>query len=481
MTLSKKIQVEGMHCNSCKKIIEQAVNELDGIQNINIDYVTQKGTVKYDEQKTSFKKIITKIEQAGYTACEQNNEEKQGFRINTKTLKTSTLLLGLLFILFGGYTLANNFFQLPELTQSTSIMLLFLTGLLTGFHCIGMCGGFIMSYNNADKKNHLKYGIGKTISYTIIGALFGLIGSIIVFTPALRGMAAILAGGFLIIFGLNTLNIFPSLRRIRIPLPKVLKKINSQAVKTRSPFVIGLLNGLMIACGPLQAMYVFAAGTGSVIQGALSLFAFGIGTLPVLLGFGYFTSYISKNSTHRILKASGVVVLVLGVIMINRGLALTGVGLDLNSITASMNSNTLTGLATFNEDYQEIRMNVTRYGWEPDSFVLKKGIPVKWIINGISINGCNNAIQVPKLGLNFDINKGEQIIEFTPENEGVIPWSCWMGMIPGTFLVKEEIGNEQEMQQELSKIPVQTSSSCGGSCGSSTCGAATGGSCGCGI
>ncbi|MBU4284446.1 MAG: hypothetical protein KJ968_05025, partial [Nanoarchaeota archaeon] len=89
---------------------------------------------------------------------------------------------------------------------------------------------------------------------------------------------------------------------------------------------------------------------------------------------------------------------------------------------------------------------------------------------------------VPKLGLNFDIKKGEQVIEFMPEEEGTIPWSCWMGMIPGVFIVKDDINleNQDEIQQELSDISVPKSGSCGGSCGSSTCGAATGGSCGCG-
>lgn len=93
------------------------------------------------------------------------------------------------------------------------------------------------------------------------------------------------------------------------------------------PFVIGLLNGLMIACGPLQAMYVMAAGTGSAVEGAKMLFAFGIGTLPVLLSFGVLTTLISGALTHRLLTASGAILIILGAVMINRGLILTGTGL----------------------------------------------------------------------------------------------------------------------------------------------------------
>jgi nucleoid-associated protein YgaU len=45
---------------------------------------------------------------------------------------------------------------------------------------------------------------------------------------------------------------------------------------------------------------------------------------------------------------------------------------------------------------------------------------------------------VPDLGLEFDVKEGEQTIEFTPTKQGLIPWSCWMGMLQGDFLVVAE-------------------------------------------
>ncbi|NOX71209.1 MAG: hypothetical protein GXO64_00735, partial [Candidatus Micrarchaeota archaeon] len=275
---------------------------------------------------------------------------------------------------------------------------------------------------------------------------------------------------------------------IRIPIPAKFSAAGSKTGKKKSPLVVGLLNGLFIACGPLQALYIYAAGTGSPVQGATALLAFGLGTLPFLLGFGMFASFISRKMAHNILKVSGIIVVVLGVIMLNRGLALTGSGYDFNSIATYMSVMSSADAASnedmpvLNQGYQEIRMEVNRYGWKPDKFVLKKGVPVKWIIDGKEINGCNNAINVPAYGLEFDIRPGVQVIEFTPDKEGVIPWSCWMGMIPGTFIVKDDIdlGDEEEVQKELESVQLPKGGSCGGSCGSPTCGAARGGSCGCG-
>ena len=158
-----------------------------------------------------------------------------------------------------------------------------------------MCGGFVLSYTADDAGagrpsylSHLLYGAGKTLSYTLIGAMFGLLGAFVAFTPMLRGVAGMLAGAFLIVFGLNMLGLFAPLRRFRLGLPVPLQTFiyEKQARSRHRPFVIGLLNGLMLACGPLQAMYVMAAGTGSALEGAKMLFAFGVGTLPVLLSFG---------------------------------------------------------------------------------------------------------------------------------------------------------------------------------------------------
>lgn len=496
-TIREEFKAEGMHCSSCERIIRKAALKTPGVKDIGIDYATQEGWVEFDPSRTNIDRILDAIDDKGYECMlyERSSKPPAQDRSLTRHLKPAVLTLGLVAILFGGYQFAEGALGVglfPEVGQTMSLALLFGLGLLTGFHCVGMCGGFVVSYTSKGSKrsrlfnigSHLKYGSGKMISYTVIGALFGLIGSIFIFTPMIRGLAAIFAGVFLMIYGLNMLNIFPALRRVRIPQPGFVSRLSIGGDGKNGPLKIGLLNGLMIACGPLQALYIYAAGTGSVSQGAIALFAFGLGTLPILFGFGMFASFVSRSMTHKILKVSGVIVLVLGVVMLNRGLALTGTGYDANTVFASVSalsapSGDEYSLST--DGFQEIRMEVNRYGWSPDRFVLQKGVPVRWIIDGKEINGCNNAIQVPKLGIKFDIKPGEQVIEFTPENEGTIPFSCWMGMIPGVFIVKDDLSasSPAEVKQELDSVALQAGS-CGGSCGSSTCGASSGGSCGCG-
>lgn len=489
--MKKIFKIKGMTCNSCADRIENAFK--DDVKDISVSYAKEEAEIDFDEDKISEKEIIEKIKEVGYDVLENKEEVKKetpkekkstGFMWHIIILSGFVLLVGYVMLRKYGIELAIPEFDYGSLNGNASLFLLFFAGLLTGFHCIAMCGGFLVSYTtkNALKGHksffqHLVYGGSKTISYTIIGAVFGLIGSIFIFSPSLRGGIAIFAGVFMIFYSLSMFGM-KFFRKFQVN-PKFLSKI---ATKKYSgvyfgPMMTGLLNGLFIACGPLQALYLYAAGTGSPVQGGLSLMVFGLGTLPVMLGFGGIANVISHKATKRILKISAIVVLILGLIMLNRGLALTGSGYDATSILQKARGieGTAGNVIVDDSGYQIINMDVTRYGWEPDSFVLKKGVPVKWIINGKEITGCNNAIQVPKLGLNFEIKKGEQIIEFTPTEEGVIPWSCWMGMIRGTFIITDD-GTATDTQLRQVK---QTASS-GGSCGGS-CGGGCGGGCGCGV
>lgn len=484
--MKKTFDIKGMHCNSCAQLIEKELN--DKVNLVKVSYTSGKAEIDFDEEKISEKEIIDIIEKQGYEChifCINDKdkvlekEDKKDVLGLVVMCTTIVLFLGVLYYYFGN-SISGLFsgvnLSLPVVGTNTSLLLLFVAGLLTGFHCIAMCGGFLVSYTAKNAINghksfyqHLVYGGSKTISYTLIGALFGLIGSIFVFSPALRGGIAIFAGAFMIFYSLSMFG-FGFFRRFQFN-PKFLSKIANKKYEGAyfGPMMTGLLNGLFIACGPLQALYLYAAGTGSMVEGGASLAAFGLGTLPVMLIFGGFANVISHNATKKILRISAVVVLILGLIMLNRGLALTGVGYDFTSLRSKVSSEIYSsneGIIIEN-GYQIIRMDVLSSGWSPNKFVLKKDVPVKWIINGKEITGCNNAIQVPSLGLKFDIKNGEQIIEFTPNKEGVVSWSCWMGMIQGTFIVTSD-GVATKQQVQIATPLSSGGCGCGGSGG--TCG-----------
>jgi sulfite exporter TauE/SafE len=375
------------------------------------------------------------------------------FGFARKILALTIALTGISLILW----LDSYFMQhanMPSLRRDMSFGLLVLVGVLTSFHCVGMCGPLIVGYTakqaasgHESYGSHLLYGLGKTLSYTAIGGLFGIFGSVIAFTPYTQGMVGLAAGLFLILFGLHMLNVFPALRHFQFKTPQfLLRFVGKEVRKDHNPFVIGLLNGLMIICGPLQAMYVMAAGTGSGIEGAALLLFFGLGTLPLMLGFGFLTSLLSVNLTPKLLKASGFIVIVLGAIMLNRGLAVTGTGADFHTLVARLSQylSPVAAVAPSCDPDQTIAMDVLGSGYSPHQFTLRKGVPVKWVINAKELNECNKGIVVPQFGLNVTLQQGVQTVEFTPKETGVVPWSCWMGMVPGSFIVVDDVPESEK-------------------------------------
>jgi Cytochrome C biogenesis protein transmembrane region len=146
------------------------------------------------------------------------------------------------------------------------------------------------------------------------------------------------------------------------------------AASGRGPFVVGLLNGLM-PCGPLQTMQVYALGTGSFLAGALSMFLFSLGTVPLLLGFGAASSFLSAKFNRGMLKASGVLVMALGLVMFTRGMNLFGVALP---VPAPQPGNSV-AVAKVVGSYQEVKTTVESDSYHP--FIVQKGIPVVKVVD----------------------------------------------------------------------------------------------------
>ncbi len=339
-----KLNVEGMHCGGCESIIENALASLDGIEQVSADYPTGSVDVRFDNDKTDLAEIQKTIEESGYSVVSQEQisdipEQPRTRPMWLKLLFALIAVMATVAIMIAARKLSHQF-TLPDLNSHLSDSMIFLIGLITGLHCIGMCGGFVLSYTARDAENghsswlsHLLYGIGKTFSYAMFGALFGLLGSMISITPFIQGITNLVAGGFLILFGMNMLDIFAALKHVRIKQPKSMAQFAiEQRKRSRSPFLIGFFSGFLLGCGPLQAMYVMAAGSSDPLLGAKILTLFGLGTLPALLGFGYITRLFSAAATHRFFQLSGAILIFVGLMMFNKGLMRTHSGYDFKSL-----------------------------------------------------------------------------------------------------------------------------------------------------
>ena len=362
------------------------------------------------------------------------NPERKEMPAALKIIGWGALAIGFYFVLSG-----LPIFSSGIIDSKAGLAIIFFTGILTSLHCIGMCSGFVVSYASNTSKDeivpHLCYNGSRILSYTILGTLLGFIGSVFSFNNMIRGYLAVFAGVFMIVFGLSMF--FPWLRRF-MTLPGL--NLHEKAGK-KGPMIIGLLNGLM-PCGPLQAMLIYAAGTGSALEGGLVMLVFGLGTAPLMLVLGSLTSIVASSRLliNKIVKFSGVLVLVLGVIMLSRGFALSGIDVPFLSMkTGLIGSTSFSNSTNSSGEVQEITMYIDKYGWNPNLLIVKKGIPVRWTIIATELTSCNRGIKVPKLGIDkvFSKNGETATFEFTPNETGTIQFTCWMGMIPGRIEVVE--------------------------------------------
>ena len=218
--------------------------------------------------------------------------------------------------------------------------MLFITGLLTSIHCISICGAInLMAVLDNSIKRNLKrpilYNLGRLISYTLVGGIVGFLGNVFQINSTISGIIIVIASILMLSMSLNMLGIIK------------FKRFNffKYKTKSRNPFVIGILNGLM-PCGPLQAMQVYALTTGSFIKGAISMILFGLGTVPLMLFTGVILNIIKAKEKIITIKFASILILFLSIVMLNRGL----LSLNIDILKKFNNYNDFTA-STSKDDY----------------------------------------------------------------------------------------------------------------------------------
>lgn len=423
------VKIDGITCDHCRMKITKALQQIKNVNTISFDGHIAEVTYKGKLNKKDIVNSIIKIDY--YTDLKMISNNKKALKHTMsmgqflKILIIIILLAIILNMLFG----FNIFNMIPVINSKTTYSMLFVTGLLTSVHCISMCGAINLLASSSIKRNFKKpflYNLGRLVSYTIIGGLVGLIGSVFKFNSYIDGTIIIIASIFMLLMSLNMMGIVDF--SLKFKTPKIFNKF-----KINGPFALGLLNGLM-PCGPLQAMQVYALSTGSFIYGALSMFLFCLGTIPLMLLVGIVSNFLNNNHRKIMNKVSTVIVLVLSFVMLNRGLL--SMGIDISNIFKPSYDNYLKSEMV--EDYQVIEFDLSTSGYK--DIVVKQGIPVKMIIN-VSINsltGCNNAIKINSFNIDKDLQVGQNVIEFTPNKKGTYTYTCWMGMLKNNIVVIDD-------------------------------------------
>lgn len=316
-----KFHVHGMHCNSCVVLTE---NELQNhslvekvVANLNTCCVEVVGDFQNRSEQEVAGELSRLVESYGYKISTEKEVKKtkwSDFRIAVPIALGFMVLfvllqkLGIVNLISGG-----------EVGYGTA----FLVGLVASVStCMAVVGSLVLSVsaNFAKEGDRVRpqvlFHLGRLISFFVLGGVIGLLGSAFTFGNVGTFILTFLVAIVMLILGLNLLDIFPWAKRIQPTLPKFIsnhllrfKMLNS----TLTPIILGVAT-FFLPCGFTQSMQIYSLSTGGFIGGAMTMFVFALGTLPVLALLSFSSLGIKDLSKSGVFfKTAGLVVILFAI------------------------------------------------------------------------------------------------------------------------------------------------------------------------
>lgn len=186
-------------------------------------------------------------------------------------------------------------------------------------------------------------------------------------------------------------------------------------------------------CGPLQAMQLFALSTGSWYMGALSMFCFSLGTVPLMLGVGLISGTLNRRFAGPMRIACAALVAVMGMSMLQNALSLAGFAAP----AAVQPESTEDGVAYFSDGVQLVHTTLDYRSYAPITVKAGHSRPLDAHRRQPRFKRLQRSARHPRIQpFKRASLPGDNIIEFTPAEIGTFPYSCWMGMIRSSITVE---------------------------------------------
>ena len=489
----KTFYISGMHCVSCELLIEKELQKIDGLKVVKLSH--KNGELQLESDVEINEDVISGIvNRCGFKLCEKKEHVKDPSESKKNTFVDYLEILAVMVVLFNIYLFFRNvdftrFF--PNITGQVSVFISLLFGLIASVStCLLLVGGIVLSFGSIchteENKNHpllaravphLYFHSGRVFGFALLGGILGLIGGKITYSFSFTGYLTLFVAVVMFYMGLYILNIVPSITKVGFHLPKAMSR-NIHSVEKKdnhfAPIVLGVLT-FFLPCGFTQSMQLAAVASGSFVMGALIMGAFALGTLPVLLSIGMGATYAKDLKFATVKRCAGVLILFFAIYSMNSGIVLAGYSSPIAALFAKVSPNNSSVSKEVVSEvksidkidstqqiprYQVVKMDVD-YRFKPTEFIVKRGIPVRWEINGINVTGCTNEVVIPRLKLSKKINPGLNVLEFTPTKTGRLNFSCWMGMQGGSFIVVEN-----DIPQSAGKSEYSDEEFVPGGCGS---------------
>jgi len=189
-----------------------------------------------------------------------------------------------------------------------------MTSLFGSPHCVAMCGGIIVSVTNSFKKA-LLYHLGRLLGYGVLGAIAGILGRGVFHVTLFMAIPKVATTIFAVGFIYMGLQIYHGrvIYLFRLS-PKFLSRLHG--ISRQGPWAAGLLSSFL-PCGWLHTFVLGASATQSPWQGAIYLFFFWLGTLPLLSLVPFAAAHVARPVSRFSPKVSGCLLIGMGIISLS--------------------------------------------------------------------------------------------------------------------------------------------------------------------
>ncbi len=310
--------VDGLICRQCEDIFVSHLSYVRGVVSVECSYFRGKAKIRYDADIIMEDKLKQAMDQAGFPATEKNGRGKLYDLFSV--LAIITLFCFVRFV---------NLPFIPKADNGTSYAMLFVIGLVTGTHCMVMCGGIMLSQTSArtieSKKNRipqvLLYNFGRVLMATVLGLLFGTFGKNILFSMKAKSIIFTLTGIYVLLVALGIWGV-PFVRRMQVGIPSLCEvKSKSRLAKNAGPFLAGVLTALL-PCASSNSMWLIAVSSGSGTKGMLTMLVWALGTVPCMVLFGLFSSFVTGKKQAIMIRINIVLMMTLGLNLAYMGLSM---------------------------------------------------------------------------------------------------------------------------------------------------------------
>lgn len=325
--------VNGMHCNSCVLLTESELSEVSEVSQVkaslknNSVAVTGEFGDRSQEQVAS--ELTTVLQPHGYSLSLQKEKHVVNWSDFKIAFPIAAGFIALYIVLqkLGIVNLVNA----SEVSYGTAFVIGLIASVST---CMAVVGGVVLSMSANFAKGgdtirpQVLFHVGRLLTFFVLGGVIGILGSSFQLGGTGTFILNMIVVVVLLILGINLLDVFPWMKRLQPSLPNFLGK-KLQKVKnvnhTLTPFLVGVIT-FVLPCGFTQSMQIYTLTTGSFTAGALTMFSYALGTLPVLALLSFSSAKFYKKAQSGVFfKTAGLVVIFFGLLNLVGGLTVFGI------------------------------------------------------------------------------------------------------------------------------------------------------------